>query len=807
MKMKTIYIMAATVGFCCTPSISTAAPRPNIVHIMVDDLGWQDVASHKLDGKPIYETPHLDRLTRDGRRFTNAYSPAPSCAPSRVAFLRGQHPVNTGVYHVSGGRIPRPWHPSSPAVCPYYRYGLPVEEPMIPEALKKAGYITGHVGKWHAGGKSAGYPFPLDQGFDFGFTEKNGRQKYYNDPDLWSPEDGNRNQFFGSWGRMKPDRLTEFATSAPDDPYQLNEDGRPFDKPHDLAMGFMDKYKDRPFFLNYCPYYVHGPIQSRDRVRFEHYLKKMGHEFPTDAGPIYHELDGQMNPYYASMVDTVDWMIGDVISYLEATDDPRNPGHKLIDNTYIIVDSDNGGVIPYTDNAPLRGGKQNTWEGGVRIPFLVRGPRVPAGSVCDTPINLIDLFPTFMTMAGMEVPNAIASLSRAGTLPAGPDSPTAGKVFRPTKDRDAVDLDLDGCNILPLIHGTSDKAVYPDGEERESIFWFFPWDAHMSAAMRKGEWKLVNHYGIPRGQNAKPVQLFRLYAQDGSTSDLSEAQNVAEQYPEICNAMLAELNNFIASSGVPVPHKNLAASSVPAEHRAASPAILERGSDKDRVWATFETGTPSAASAGSGQAGSGQEGKAEIVEAQLLYTLNPKPLDSTRGSREEWFAAPATIREGRVEATMPPGATHAIFSMVDANGYLLHSETMPAVCDVGHQTHDSTILKNGYAYKPGLFALIKLGERARKSAEKSGRDVSALKEALNAAKRAYETVGEGREDFPSYGDGGGQVGRETFPASVDIMDEMHCDAIRALRAAIRNQKGATEAKHPLINRFPTEPLF
>ena len=98
--------------------ISSAAPKPNIVHIMVDDLGWQDIASHRLDGKPIYETPHLDRMTRIGRRFTQAYSPAPSCAPSRVAFLRGQHPANTGVYHVSGGRIPRPWRTGSERISP-----------------------------------------------------------------------------------------------------------------------------------------------------------------------------------------------------------------------------------------------------------------------------------------------------------------------------------------------------------------------------------------------------------------------------------------------------------------------------------------------------------------------------------------------------------------------------------------------------------------------------------------------------------------------------------------------------------------
>ena len=231
-------------------SLADQRPAPNIVHIMVDDLGWQDIASHKIGGEPLYETPHLDQLTQTGRRFTQAYSPAPSCAPSRVAFLRGQHPVNTGVYHVSGGRVPRPWHPSSGRVCPYYGYGLPLEEPMIPEVLKRAGYVTGHVGKWHAGGKSAGYPFPLDQGFDFGFTEKNGRHKYYNDSDLWNPADGIKNNFFGSWSRMK-NRLVDFATHDPEDPYQLDAEERPFDKPHDLAMSFMEKNKDRPFFLNY----------------------------------------------------------------------------------------------------------------------------------------------------------------------------------------------------------------------------------------------------------------------------------------------------------------------------------------------------------------------------------------------------------------------------------------------------------------------------------------------------------------------------------------------------------------------------
>ena len=739
-----IYSICAVValGLAATPVCAGESPKtpvvrlpkPNIVHIMVDDLGWQDIASHKIEGEPVYETPHLDRLTLRARRFTDAYSPAPTCAPSRVAFLRGQHPVNTGVYHVSGGRVPRPWQADSDRIAPYYRYGLPLEEPMIPEILKNAGYISGHVGKWHAGGQSAGYPFPLDQGFDFGFTEINGRHKYYNDADLWDPKDGTKNQFFGSWSRMKPDRLTGFATDAPDDPYQLNEEERPFDKPHDLALGFIRKNKDKPFFLNYCPYYVHGPIQTRDRKRFEHYLNKMGHPYPTDPGPLYKDLKGHSNPYYASMVDTVDWMIGDLVSYLEVTDDPRNPGHKLIDNTYVIVDSDNGGVLPYTDNTPLRGGKQNTWEGGVRIPFLVSGPGIPSGSVCQTPINLIDLFPTFMTMAGLE------------------HDPS---------------LKLDGCDILPLMQGKADTALYPSGEERDAIFWFFPWDAHMSAAMRQGDWKLVKHYEAREGSHRlRGVQLFRLYVEDGTSSDLRETENVAADYPDICASMLAELEAFIDDSGASLPYRNPEGKFTSAEYAEKVPQVLDIGSTEDRVWVTVEN----------------DKTKASIAEANLLYTLNPRPFDTTGGHREEWFIAPAQIQEGRVEAVMPPGATHGVFIMTDANEFLITSEPLPALGDVGgYGVKDSELLADGFAYKPGLFALIELGREAQTSAREAGLDLSDLNAAMATAQRQY---------------------------AVEVIEEKAItDTIRDLRAAIRNLDGTAEAKHPLINRFPTDPLF
>ena len=730
-------------GLFCT-SLLFASPKPNIVHIMVDDLGWQDIASHKVDGNTVYETPHLDKLTLTGRRFTEAYAPSPVCAPSRVSFLRGQYPVNTGVYSVTGGQLPRPHQSKIALIPPYYLYGLPVEEPMIPETLKQAGYFSGHVGKWHAGGKYRGFPFPTDQGFDFGFLEKNGGPLFYNDEELWNPKDGKRNSFGGSWQRIVPHRLADFATHHPEDPYQLDEDDRPYDKPTELAVGFIRKNKNKPFFLNFCPFYVHGPIGTRDKKRLQHYCKKMGVPFPSDPKPINPGIPGHSNPYYASMVDTVDWSIGKVVSYLEKTDDPRNPGHKLIDNTYIIIDSDNGGWLgsqhePITDNSPLRGGKMNNYEGGLRVPFLVRGPGVPAGTTCETPINLIDLYPTFMEMAGLS-----------------PDT----------------ELKLDGCNILPLINGKSNKVLKPDGKERNTLFWFYPMESHMAVVMRKGDWKLINNLGIgyagkwSQVENKKAVELFRIRKEDQNQDDLGEQKNLAAQFPGIRNSMLQELNNFLKKAGVSMPYRNINSSLVTKEEKSAYPKIVQLGSENNRIWVTFETG----------------ENKANIKEAHLLYTLNPKEFDKTRGHREEWLQAPAKIGNGRCESIMPPGATHAIFCMRDANGFLITSEPLPDFQKIPYATtQDSTFLKNGYAYKPGLFSLIKLGEKAQSVGEKKKVNISALKKSLSIANEQYD--------------------------SEKIVVKQLSNAIRSLRSEIRKLNTVPQSKQFTINRFPSEPLF
>ena len=274
----------------------------------------------------------------------------------------------------------------------------------------------------------------------------------------------------------------------------------------------------------------------------------------------------------------------------------------------------------------------------------------------------------------------------------------------------------------------------------------------MSSAIRSGDWKLVRGYGSWLGGNAdEDVKLFRLY-QDGAPNDIGEAQDVSRQYPEIRNRLLADLEERIAAAGQSVPHQNATGQGVNAGLLAQMPAVLGLGSEGDRVWVDLESG----------------EGKAQIEKAQLLYTLNPPQMDTIRGHREEWLPAPAKVHQGRVEARMPPGATHAVFSMVDRNGFLITSEPMPAVTDVGHHVLDSTLVDNGFAFKPGLYALIQLGDAAKSSAG----NTTALNGALAAAKTAY--------------------------AAGELSDDAYCDVIRSLRAAIRNQTGAPQAQHSLL---------
>jgi len=321
--------------------------KPNIVFIMVDDLGWKDVG---FMGSSYYETPNIDKLAGQGIVFTNAYANAPNCAPTRACLMTGQYTPRHGIYTVNN-----PDRGES-----RYRKLIPVPNKTIldssfvtlAETMKSAGYRTGMMGKWHLGeGKGTS---PEGQGFDVNIG---GCHKGH-PPTYFSPY---KNEFIEDVtdGEYLTDRMT------------------------DEAIKFIEESKDGPFFL-YLPYYaVHTPIQPKPEVKKKYEGK------PADGK--------QNNPDYAAMVETVDAGVGKIMKKLDEL--------KLTGNTIVFFFSDNGGVGGITDMSPLRGSKGMLYEGGIREPMIVRWPgEVNPGTRCDIPVISIDFYPTFLEIAGIIKP-------------------------------------------------------------------------------------------------------------------------------------------------------------------------------------------------------------------------------------------------------------------------------------------------------------------------------------------------------------------------------------------------------------------
>ena len=710
-------VTAALVLQGTSQAADSTPPKPNIVHILTDDLGWQDVAAYyrKVQGKEaIYETPALDRMAEKGRMFMQAYSPCATCAPSRAAYMAGQFTPHTGVLHVTGGLPPRPMRIDQNYFDGYYPARLQLGTPTIAQVLRGEGYLTGHIKKWHFGGRNDTWPGPLDYGFDFSWDASS---KDYNDADVWDKDRENKMDYWnGIWKPLDP-RHKGFATAEPNDPFRMNpdDDDRPLDGVSDLAVKWLAKAKDqgKPFFLNLCPSLVHGPISTRDRKRLEHYCKKMGVPFPTDPGKITEKKNGQVNPYYASMVDGLDWGVGKVLSYLENTDDPRNPGHKLIDNTYLIVSADNGGAEGnfgpqerVADNSPLRGGKSSIYEGGIRIPFLVMGPGVKPGSSTDTPINLIDLFPTFMEIAG--------------AAPRG-------------------DLELDGCDILPVIKGDSDEAKFADGTVRDTLYFTLPTGKSSASTIRKGGWKLhLNH--APEDNGRPAMELFQLYHEDGSVADLGEKTNLIDTEPAKRDELLAELKAWFAKFDLQLPYKNpaTAAPGKPLPGADQVPMVTKMSEEGDKVSVEFETGN----------------GKTRIIEANLLYTTNGSDLLREKADCEEWGRVPVKVGDGIVSALVPPGTTHAIFYLRDENGFCISTKKMPNSHGKGGQSR-WTVAKDAddtYAWRPGLISLISAGQSALGNAKKKNLDTARLVDALDSAKAVSSNPADEKSYAPAIRD-------------------------------------------------------
>jgi len=272
-----IKLLGVIVIIAVCPMVASAEggrpAKPNVVLLLTDDLGWQDVKCYDIDAPSPFETPHIDGLAKKGVMFWQAYAPAPTCAPSRCAIMSGNHPALPQKTHVVGGAPPVPYNRKHFRMMPpWYSGRMPANELTLARVMQQNGYVTGHSGKWHMAIDHHAFPQPEDQGFDWTRSSRGARNP------------------------MGPHRLTGFATQDSGDPYRLDKNGFPFHQNSEDALTFLREFKHKPFFLYYATWLVHTPIHTRARDRLEKYCKKLGVDFPTD--PKTWMLEGQQNPYY-----------------------------------------------------------------------------------------------------------------------------------------------------------------------------------------------------------------------------------------------------------------------------------------------------------------------------------------------------------------------------------------------------------------------------------------------------------------------------------------------------------------------------
>ena len=358
-------LVLALATFVASPlAAALAGPRPNLVFILADDLGWRDL---RCTGHAIHDTPHLDRLAREGTRFTQGFAAAPICSASRAALLTGRSPARLGFEFVT--KLPTAKRPAGlPLVGPPYPLNLPLSEVTLAEVLAPAGYATGYFGKWHVSEHTGGYlgwsatHGPLQQGYAEGDADFGNHTYAYRERAALKTEP----LAAGDYGR---DTLTE------------------------KAITFLRARRGGPFFLHLAHYFVHDPIHTRAGWLVEKYRAR----YPAGTDPRRLE--------YAAMVETLDHYVGQLLRALDEL--------GLRDNTLVVFTSDNGGHPEYTANGPLRGSKWNLYEAGVRVPWLVRWPgQVPAGAASDAPFIGTDLLPTLAAAAGAPHPAGVARARR-----------------------------------------------------------------------------------------------------------------------------------------------------------------------------------------------------------------------------------------------------------------------------------------------------------------------------------------------------------------------------------------------------------
>jgi len=448
--------------------------RPNIVVVLIDDMGWKDPGSY---GSPYHETPNIDRLAENGVRFTQAYASSSICSPTRAALLTGKNPARLRITAAIPIQGERRLKGPLPLLAAQYNKNLPLNEVTIAEALGEAGYASASIGKWHVNWNPE--KGPTAHGFDVNVAgNRYGSTQTYFFPHksewrMTADHPLHRWRLFKEGDGVKGEYLTDRLT--------------------DEAIEFIEQNRDQPFFLYLSHYAVHTPLQAKKGL-VRKYRKKDGTKH-------------QNNPTYAAMVDSVDRSVGRVMERLKKLD--------LTKETIVIFTSDNGGAAHSSSRPahPLRGHKGNFYEGGIRVPLIIRWPgQADAGTTDETPVISTDLYPTILRMAGLKL--------------------------RPEQH-------VDGRDLTPLLKGTDDL-------DRRTLVWHFPNyigvpmpdAATPCTVLRRGKWKLHHYYEQDR------IELYNL------EKDPDESANLARKYPDRVRALHKRLVEFRQEANVQMPVPN-----------------------------------------------------------------------------------------------------------------------------------------------------------------------------------------------------------------------------------------------------------
>jgi len=451
--------------------------KPNVVLIIADDLGWSGLGSY---GSDLHETPNLDRFAAEGMKFTSFYAASPVCSPTRASILTGKYPArlhmtthfentgdywrNYGVEHIDSTHLLQQ---------PVTVGNLPQREWTLAEALRDDGYFTAHVGKWHLGNVEH---YPENHGFDLNI----GGTQWGSPDTYWYPWTGNKTWMhiryipgivYGAGkGSYLPDRLT------------------------DMALEVIEDRGDQPFFLHLAYHTPHTPMEGKPEL--VKYFKEKVKPGMKDT-----------NPDFAAMVYSLDENVGRVLNKLNE--------EGISEETIVIFLSDNGGRTedfrdwgPITNNAPLKAGKGSLYEGGLRVPCIIKWPgKTKPHASSDFPLVTIDILPTVLDMVGLKKPRPL----------------------------------VDGFSFAHMLSHKGDEVA------REAIFWHYPHYYPGTTpvnAVRMGDWKFIHYF------DTDSIELYDL------SKDLGEVNNVAGENPLVAKQLFASLSLWRADIRAQMPTRN-----------------------------------------------------------------------------------------------------------------------------------------------------------------------------------------------------------------------------------------------------------